>query len=85
MNIALDYDNTFTRDPQFWKDFIVLAKESGHDVHIVTYRRRAPNIEFPVICCQYQAKATYCEHLGLHIDIWIDDSPYFINHAHPQI
>jgi hypothetical protein len=38
MKIALDYDGTYTVDPQFWEDFITLAKVRGHEVVCVTKR-----------------------------------------------
>lgn len=38
MNIALDYDNTYTVDPEFWYEFITNAKERGYNIFIVTYR-----------------------------------------------
>ncbi len=38
MNIALDWDLTFTADEPFWRKFIAMARESGHKVWIVTCR-----------------------------------------------
>ena len=36
--IALDYDETFTEDVVFWRNFVILAQSSNHSVTLVTYR-----------------------------------------------
>ncbi|CAB5221619.1 hypothetical protein UFOVP247_216, partial [uncultured Caudovirales phage] len=41
MNIALDFDDTYTRAPSLWNNFIADAKDKGHDIRIVTYRKRS--------------------------------------------
>ena len=38
MLIALDYDDTFTRDTSLWLDLIFIAMQAGHDVVMVTAR-----------------------------------------------
>lgn len=38
MNIALDFDDTFTADEPFWKAFIERTEAAGHKVWIVTCR-----------------------------------------------
>ena len=38
MNISLDFDDTYTRDPAFWNSFIVGARGRGHHVYLVTAR-----------------------------------------------
>ena len=38
MTFGIDYDNTFTRDPPFWSNFVSLAKTHGHDCVLVTSR-----------------------------------------------
>jgi hypothetical protein len=38
MNISVDFDDTYTRDPIFWDRFIYTAWEFGHDVYCVTAR-----------------------------------------------
>src|ERR1700722_1875454 len=43
MIIALDYDGTYTRDPDLWDAFIDAAQERGHTVICVTNRPWAPN------------------------------------------
>jgi hypothetical protein len=80
VTIALDYDGTYTADPKFWQDFIALATTYGHTVVCVTKRGpnnqgiiTVPNIE--TVHTNRSAKAEYVKNAGLHIDIWIDDSP----------
>ena len=38
MFLALDYDDTYTKDPKFWDEFIIKAKESEHTIVCCTYR-----------------------------------------------
>lgn len=91
MRIALDWDETFTRSPRFWRDFVLLAWKAGHEVRIVTFRHpnnlgdiRATLNKFqmvdklPTIATNYIQKRTACNALGWLPDVWIDDSPEFI-------
>ena len=86
MKIALDWDQTYTLDPEFWFDFIKTSKDKGHDIRIVTLRK--PEMEdeplkwikqfIPVIYTSSQQKREYCVSIDFHPQIWIDDSPEFI-------
>ena len=38
MNIAIDYDDTYTLDPCVWEAIIQLLKDNGHNVFCVTKR-----------------------------------------------
>jgi hypothetical protein len=86
MNIALDFDDTYTRDPTLWNKFIKDAKDRGHDIRIVTFRKKAmtdPALDWlgssiPVIFTEGNSKRSYCNRMGWFPDIWIDDSPEFI-------
>lgn len=80
VNIALDYDGTYTKDPAMWDAFIRAATARGHSVHCVTMRYPSEPIEMPcpVIYTGRQAKQAFVTALGLVIHIWIDDMPYFI-------
>jgi hypothetical protein len=82
MKIALDYDNTITRDPELWSSFVREAIARGHEVSIVTSRR--PNMPcfesdpgVPVIYCSFTAKARHYQ-----ADVWIDDDPRHIYTDH---
>lgn len=77
MKIALDYDGTYTLDPEFWDAFIFEAKDRGHSVVIVTSRSKDEPIESKTAChviyCSYDAKEKF-----YNPDIWIDNDPRYI-------
>lgn len=85
MKIALDYDNTYTADRDFWRQFIEMCAAAGHTLFIVTARSavRDKNDELrrletlmPVYYCDGVAKRWWCMHFGPGtVDIWIDDKP----------
>lgn len=79
MKIALDYDETYTADPELWDKFIASC-EGKHEVWIVTMRRpTAPiDVNYPVIYTSRQAKMEFCLNIGHIFDIWIDDTPEWI-------
>lgn len=82
MRIALDYDGTYTADPELWGAFIAKARERGHDLVMVTMRRIGnEQIENPpcaVVYTNRRAKAPFMERCGYKIDVWIDDNPHWI-------
>lgn len=81
MNIALDYDGTYTEDPVLWDAFIQRAVEHGHQVTCVTMRHglhEKVEIGCPVIYTDRKAKGEFVTLLGLKIDVWIDDAPHWI-------
>lgn len=76
MFIALDYDRTFTEDPDLWATFAAMAQARGHTVKIVTMRRPDEMITdapVEVIYTSRRAKARV-----IKADVWIDDSPHWI-------
>lgn len=88
MNIALDYDGTFTSDPDLWCTFIHQSLIRGHKVYVVTMRYASECEDFhpllkywnlPVVATgkdnDRYAKRKACEELGINIHIWIDDNP----------
>lgn len=82
MRIALDYDGTYTRDPEFWDKFIVAAVVAGHQVVCVTQRfpEERAAIGCPVIFTSRQTpKAKFV--LDQMPDVWIDDQPQRIFNA----
>lgn len=89
MNIALDFDDTFTRDPDFWLKFVLMCRMSGHTLYCVTARGSQSSQEVFDQLGQYigndhcyftnmQAKKPYMFRQGISIDVWIDDNPWFI-------
>lgn len=93
MRIALDWDDTVTRDPVMWLQFIRLALERHHDIRIVTmrYERELDDIrEFlkrhdvfiNIIATGREQKRPFCEELGWIPSVWIDDTPEYIVRMH---
>ena len=86
MNISLDYDNTYTRDPKMWDLFIRQALMSGHRVYCVTMRTPEQGEEVwnsigRMVDCYFtssQSKSKYMYAQGISIDVWIDDMPICI-------
>lgn len=79
MNIALDYDGTYTADPELWNEFIARCKERGHLVIVVTMRYPHPNEAIDVPCEVFytsrKAKIKAFDQRGF---IWIDDNPRWL-------
>jgi hypothetical protein len=89
MNIALDYDGTFTSDRSLWLRFIGHAQNSGHTVYVVTMRfpSECEELDFQILrragCLveptSRKAKRPHCEREGIDIHIWIDDYPQAVD------
>lgn len=94
MIISLDYDDTYTRDPIAWNDFIKLMQNRGHTVLCVTMRYAAEGREVKealdntveIFFTGRQAKQKFMLDRGINVSVWIDDSPWFItDNALPMI
>jgi hypothetical protein len=81
MIIALDYDNTFSLNPQFWSTFYYCSV-ANKDVEVIMVTGR--RLEEPVVDAPWGMKTFYTDHKqkrktmeekGIHVDIWIDDKP----------
>ena len=92
MNLALDYDNTYTRDPIFWNLVIDHAQNRGHKVYCITSRSPKDSAEvyddlaklIGKDACMFtnmSAKKTFAFKNNVSIDVWIDDSPFFIENG----
>ena len=82
---ALDYDDTYTRDPALWSAWVTAAQSAGHEVVVVTMRgpnaleevRQAlPGLD--VVGTDGQDKAQASAAAGYWPDVWIDDAPHLI-------
>lgn len=87
MILALDYDDTFTLDPDFWLEVVRVARERGHIVQIVTRRFPTGNHGaikvdgIDVIYTSDRPKRQHLERNGLpKPHVWIDDGPEGIIH-----
>jgi hypothetical protein len=84
--IALDYDDTYTKDPDFWVAFIDMSKQRGHTVIGATMRcesesadmdpRYTQGIQVEYTCGR--AKLATLAKRGIYPNIWIDDRPDWI-------
>jgi hypothetical protein len=86
MNISLDFDDTYTRDPDMWNPFVLHAMARGHKVYCVTLRTPEQgddvlNTIGQIIGANYvhftsmQSKRNFMWAKGIKIDVWIDDMP----------
>ncbi len=80
MLIALDYDKTFTADPNFWREVIAMGERHGHTFVCVTGRRTPPerpepSIPLQVVCAGPELKRHVAAKAGYAVDVWIDDMP----------
>lgn len=84
MKIALDYDGTYSADPELFNIFIRCAHNRGHEVHIVTMRHDTPAericdiVPCGVFYTGRKAKLNHMKELGHEFDIWIDDMPHLL-------
>jgi hypothetical protein len=93
--IALDYDNTFTADPDMWSHFVRMSKSFGHECIVVTARRSTEensedinamldfhNCQMLVIFTDLGSKLRAVENRGINVNIWIDDDPKTLVDGH---
>lgn len=93
--IAIDFDDTFTADPELFSAMMLSAIERGHRVICVTSRRNSEEnsndmleifekhnlLKIQIIFCNIDSKLWTMEKLKFKVDIWIDDAPYSIVHG----
>jgi hypothetical protein len=91
MIIALDYDDTYTKDPHLWDEFARYSISRGHIVYCVSARAEhhmddpkntIGKIIGPDKCfgTNIQPKKHFMwENHKIRIDVWIDDMPWFID------
>lgn len=81
MKIALDYDDTYTLDPEMWETIIKIFESRGHEVKIVTARDQNIDIVHEevgaeIVYCNGVAKEYYMRRIkGWEPNVWIDDNP----------
>lgn len=86
MIIGLDYDGTFTADPDLWRRFIGDAQRSGHTVVCVTGRKAMPDYSreprlpdsVPVVLAGDRWKRHAAAAAGFPVQVWIDDMPEMV-------
>ena len=79
LGICVDYDDTFSTNPEVWTKIIELMRGAGANVVCITARfpdcPLPPNFPGEVHYARGQPKAEFAKENGLKIDIWIDDKP----------
>ena len=76
MLIALDYDGTYTADPQLWDRFIKDAISRGHEVKILTMRFPSETIENAP--CEVVYTSRKAKYGVIPANIYIDDMPQLL-------
>jgi hypothetical protein len=87
--IAVDWDGTFTEDPDLWRGFIKAAHacENGRKFRcfFVTFRNPCEEVQKEADALGIEAlftggmpKMKFCEERSTDIHIWIDDMPELI-------
>jgi len=89
MIIAIDYDGTFTEDPNLWKLFIENARSHGHTVYCVTIREEKfggqvvkdaiGSLVNGIYFTNGEMKEKYMFQQGICVNVWIDDCPGMIS------
>lgn len=92
MIIGIDYDNTYSADPEGWIQVIKLMQARGHQFVCVTGRSnqgefgqqviQAINGLIPIVFAGEFWKRDAAEKHGWKIDVWIDDNPEYIAKQH---
>jgi hypothetical protein len=87
MLLALDFDETYTLDPEFWDLLIAAAKHRGHSVICATMRHEHEGEEIiaalgdkveAIIFTGRKAKHANVHEQGYYPSVWIDDSPHWL-------
>jgi len=89
MIIAVDYDGTYSADPDTFNKLIELFKAAGHTVICVTGRSDDGIMDVPVresigklVPCVFAGKewkANAAKRAGYNVSVWIDDMPGMIS------
>jgi hypothetical protein len=88
ITIGLDFDDTFTADPELWTQFVALARSRGHKVVCVSCRtdndENRAEVDVPgalTYLTSLSPKAWYMNRHGIDVDVWIDDHPECVAHG----
>ncbi len=93
MIIGLDYDDTFSTDPEAWSKVARILYGAGYLIIGATLRNRYQVIEDTryfdvcshVVYCAGHAKAPLLAALGFPVTVWIDDKPQYITQTYKEL
>lgn len=89
---AIDFDGTFTADPELFETFVAILRARGHRCVMITGRRDEGKIGsvvrgmvkglMPIIFSDGLTKREAARLAGYDVDIWIEDMPEAVDTAH---
>ena len=94
MIFGLDYDETFSADPELWHAFATIATRRGHRVigvtarnrdQIITDKRYLTACDTVVYCAGHAKYDTVLDLLDVTVDVWIDDKPHYVSQSYPSV
>ena len=96
MTISIDFDRTFSADPQMWGEFARKSVSDGNTVVMISRRPESDREEVISSLGDYAEsfsqvllvggdtlKADAAQAAGIAVDVWVDDSPQTITPAKP--
>ena len=98
LTLSIDFDRTFSADPQLWGEFARKAVADGNTVVMVSRRPDTPEDRqtvtdtlgdyadafSQVLLVGDRLKDEAAKEAGVEVDVWVDDSPQFIR-SEPEV
>lgn len=87
---SIDFDGTFTVDPELFRALVVLLQRRGHRVILTSQRCRQflpeieealGNVRLPIVFASGLSKEAAAREFGYDVDVWMDDSPFSVSTA----
>jgi len=95
MLFAIDFDGTFARDVDLFREWVAIGRRMGHTFVLVTGRsddrgwgdevRRVVAGLMPIVFAADGWKRVAAEAAGYKVDVWIEDHPEDIARQDPAI
>jgi len=86
---SIDYDDTFTSDPDAFTDIANVLRNRGHEVIITSQRcekyeadmRKVVGQTLPIVFASGMSKEAAARLHGYAVDVWMDDVPWSVDNA----
>lgn len=96
LNFGIDFDGTYTEDPDLWLEFFEIVHRLGHKSYIVTLKNELLEGEYlhdcigesvdGILFTSRHGKEKYIkDKYNIDIDIWIDKDCRYILEDHPGL